>query len=166
MSANTVSGNICKFHYNIKDAFWQAEIPPFRHFWHPCENCLHFSAECIYLKPNGGKRGEPEKSRKVFRIFFQKPVDKRKEVCYNKQVAKRATMSAHIRVTFCRCGGTGRRPGLKIPCYESNVPVRSRSPAPHQNFPYRGVEQLVARRAHNPEVVRFKSHPRNHIVHP
>ena len=28
------------------------------------------------------------------------------------------------------------------------VPVRSRSPAP-----YRGVEQLVARRAHNPEVV-------------
>ena len=27
------------------------------------------------------------------------------------------------------------------------VPVRSRSPAP-----YRGVEQLVARRAHNPEV--------------
>ena len=27
-------------------------------------------------------------------------------------------------------------------------------------FIYRGVEQLVARRAHNPEVVRFKSHPR------
>ena len=27
---------------------------------------------------------------------------------------------------------------------------------------YRGVEQLVARRAHNPEVVWFKSHPRNH----
>ena len=26
---------------------------------------------------------------------------------------------------------------------------------------YRGVEQMVARRAHNPEVVRFKSHPRN-----
>ena len=40
------------------------------------------------------------------------------------------------------------------------VPVRSRSPAPAI---YRGVEQLVARRAHNPEVVRFKSHPRNHI---
>ena len=36
------------------------------------------------------------------------------------------------------------------------VPVRPRSPAP-----YRGVEQLVARRAHNPEAVRFKSHPRN-----
>ena len=34
----------------------------------------------------------------------------------------------------------------------------------HQS--YRGVEQLVARRAHNPEVVRFKSHPRNHYVAP
>ena len=70
-------------------------------------------------------------------------------------------MSAHHGAIFCRCGGIGRRPGLKIPCYESNVPVRDRSPAPHQNSIYRGVEQLVARRAHNPEVVRFKSHPRN-----
>ena len=31
----------------------------------------------------------------------------------------------------------------------NTVPVRVRSPAPNQ---YRGVEQLVARRAHNPEV--------------
>ncbi len=32
----------------------------------------------------------------------------------------------------------------------------------HRNdHKYRGVEQLVARRAHNPEAVRFKSHPRN-----
>ena len=31
-----------------------------------------------------------------------------------------------------------------------------------KRFIYRGVEQLVARRAHNPEVVWFKSHPRNH----
>ena len=31
---------------------------------------------------------------------------------------------------------------------------------------YRGVEQLVARRAHNPEVVWFKSHPRNQQVAP
>ena len=29
---------------------------------------------------------------------------------------------------------------------------------------YRGVEQLVARRAHNPEVVWFKSHPRNQKI--
>ena len=44
------------------------------------------------------------------------------------------------------------------------VPVRPRSPAPKlflNLILYRGVEQLVARRAHNPEVVRFKSHPRN-----
>ncbi len=33
----------------------------------------------------------------------------------------------------------------------------------HTILIYRGVEQLVARRAHNPEVVRFKSHPRNQI---
>ena len=32
----------------------------------------------------------------------------------------------------------------------NTVPVRVRSPAPL--FEYRGVEQLVARRAHNPEV--------------
>ncbi len=31
---------------------------------------------------------------------------------------------------------------------------------------YRGVEQLVARRAHNPKVMWFKSLLRNHIVHP
>ena len=28
----------------------------------------------------------------------------------------------------------------------------------------RGVEQLVARRAHNPKVAWFKSRPRNHLV--
>ena len=64
-----------------------------------------------------------------------------------------------------RRGGTGRRIGLKIRWDESPVPVRSRSPAPNEDI-YRGVEQLVARRAHNPEVVRFKSHPRNHIERP
>ena len=68
-----------------------------------------------------------------------------------------------------RNGGIGRRPGLKIPCDESHVPVRARFPAP-DGFPqtnqYRGVEQLVARRAHNPEVVWFKSFPRSHIVKP
>ena len=40
------------------------------------------------------------------------------------------------------------------------------NPSPSDNIKklkgrYRGVEQMVARRAHNPEVVRFKSHPRN-----
>ena len=38
---------------------------------------------------------------------------------------------------------------LKSPGSDT-VPVRVRSPAPQ--FKYRGVEQLVARRAHNPEV--------------
>ena len=38
---------------------------------------------------------------------------------------------------------------LKSPGSDT-VPVRVRSPAPL--FLYRGVEQLVARRAHNPEV--------------
>ena len=36
----------------------------------------------------------------------------------------------------------------------------------HEGFfkdSYRGVEQLVARRAHNPKVVRFKSHPRYYM---
>ena len=31
----------------------------------------------------------------------------------------------------------------------------------HRHHIYRGVEQLVARRAHNPEAVWFKSHLRN-----
>ena len=39
---------------------------------------------------------------------------------------------------------------LKSPGSDT-VPVRVRSPAPQSS--YRGVEQLVARRAHNPEVV-------------
>ena len=51
-----------------------------------------------------------------------------------------------------RCGGMVDTGDLKSPG-SNTVPVRVRSPAP---FPvpnkYRGVEQLVARRAHNPEV--------------
>ena len=58
-----------------------------------------------------------------------------------------------------RCGGTGRRKGLKIPRWKhctGSIPVNGTI-----TILYRGVEQLVARRAHNPEVVWFKSHPRN-----
>ena len=58
-------------------------------------------------------------------------------------------------VSFCRCGGIGRRTGLKILRSLSTVPVRSRSPAyliRDRRGHRRGVEQLVARRAHNPEV--------------
>ena len=37
-----------------------------------------------------------------------------------------------------RCGGTGRRPGLKIPWVAIPVPVRSRSPAP-KKAPFKGA---------------------------
>ena len=49
----------------------------------------------------------------------------------------------------CRCGGMVDTGDLKSPGSDT-VPVRVRSPAPR--ISYRGVEQLVARRAHNPEV--------------
>ena len=51
-----------------------------------------------------------------------------------------------------RCGGMVDTGDLKSPG-SNTVPVRVRSPAPLPvPIPYRGVEQLVARRAHNPEV--------------
>ena len=53
-------------------------------------------------------------------------------------------------ICMCRSGGIGRRTGLKILRSLPIVPVRPRSPAPF--FRYRGVEQLAARRAHNPKV--------------
>ena len=50
-----------------------------------------------------------------------------------------------------RCGGMVDTGDLKSPGSDT-VPVRVRSPAPSGTIKYRGVEQLVARRAHNPEV--------------
>ena len=50
-----------------------------------------------------------------------------------------------------RCGGMVDTGDLKSPG-SNTVPVRVRSPAPSGTIKYRGVEQLVARRAHNPEV--------------
>ena len=50
----------------------------------------------------------------------------------------------------CSCGGIGRRSGLKI---RGTTILAGSSPATSTNDKYRGVEQLVARRAHNPEVV-------------
>ena len=50
-----------------------------------------------------------------------------------------------------RCGGMVDTGDLKSPG-SNTVPVRVRSPAPIRLSAYRGVEQLVARRAHNPEV--------------
>ena len=51
-----------------------------------------------------------------------------------------------------RCGGMADTGDLKSPGSDT-VPVRVRSPAPSGPFEYRGVEQLAARRAHNPEAV-------------
>ncbi len=51
---------------------------------------------------------------------------------------------------ICRNGGTGRRPGLKIPWALKPVPVRSRFPAPKYIAEW---SSLVARRAHNPKVI-------------
>ena len=48
----------------------------------------------------------------------------------------------------CRSGGIGRRPGLKILCS-----LERAGSTPVSGTKYRGVEQLAARRAHNPEVV-------------
>ena len=59
-------------------------------------------------------------------------------------------------MVISRSGGTGRRTGLKILRWLNTVPVRFRSSAPKVymiKMVYRGVEQLVARRAHNPKVV-------------
>ena len=50
-----------------------------------------------------------------------------------------------------RGGGMVDTGDLKSPG-SNTVPVRVRSPAPSGTIKYRGVEQLVARRAHNPEV--------------
>ena len=49
----------------------------------------------------------------------------------------------------CRSGGIGRRPGLKIPCSQERA---GSIPVSGTKILYRGVEQLEARRAHNPEV--------------
>ena len=61
------------------------------------------------------------------------------------------------RSKLCRNGGIGRRPGLKIPwdffSYRFDPGFRHHYIAEWSS--------LVARRAHNPEVMRFKSHLRN-----
>ena len=40
--------------------------------------------------------------------------------------------SSPVTRTTCRCGGIGRRPGLKIPWSVMTVPVRPWSPAPQR----------------------------------
>ena len=69
-----------------------------------------------------------------------------------------------------RCGGMVDTGDLKSPGSDT-VPVRVRSPAPTGSSQYRGVEQLAARRAHNPEVggsnpppATIKKQPNNRAV--
>jgi len=52
------------------------------------------------------------KKRKKEEKIFQKGLDKGESVCYNKQCEPKGRKSLGV---TCRCGGTGRRPGLKIP---------------------------------------------------
>ena len=74
--------------------------------------------------------------RRISLIFwiFQKSLEKllTKEKMYDIISKSSGQESLGNSLKFCRCGGIGRRPGLKIPWYESIVPVRDRSPAPHQ----------------------------------
>ena len=58
--------------------------------------------------------GFEKKYFKKSKIIFQKPIDKTKKVCYNVQVVSERSFTRGNR-EFCRCGGIGRRPGLKIP---------------------------------------------------
>ena len=44
----------------------------------------------------------------------------------------------YIIIYMCRSGGTGRRPGLKIPWVEIPVPVRSRSTAERKTLDFQG----------------------------
>ena len=70
---------------------------------------------------------------------------------FRKQLTNGGTYGILILANIRRCGGMVDTGDLKSPGSNA-VPVRVRSPAPSGTISYRGVEQLVARRAHNPEV--------------
>ena len=52
-----------------------------------------------------------------------------------------APIEEAVKTLSCRNGEIGRRPGLKIPCNVSYVPVRARFPAFSLKRIYRGIEQ-------------------------
>ena len=70
---------------------------------------------------------------------------------FPKQLTNGGTYGILILANIRRCGGMVDTGDLKS-LGSNAVPVRVRSPAPSGTISYRGVEQLVARRAHNPEV--------------
>ena len=61
------------------------------------------------------------------------------------------------------CGGIGRRNGLKIRRGKTRTGSSPVTSTTCMQIIYRGVEQLVACRAHNPKVARFESRLRNHM---
>ena len=67
---------------------------------HPNPHSVRFT---VFLTKKRKKNHEKSKN------IFQKPIDKTNDLCYNTQVV------SAVRLIFCRCGGIGRRPGLKIP---------------------------------------------------
>ena len=64
----------------------------------------------------------------------------------------------HQRKPICRSGGIGRRPGLKIPWEQSRA---GSIPVSGTKLNIAEWSSSVARRAHNPKVVWFKSRLRN-----
>ena len=62
----------------------------------------------------------------------------------------RRSRKTALRMPKCRCGGIGRRPGLKIPW--ENIPYRF-DPGHRHQFHIAEWSNPVARRAHNPKVV-------------
>ena len=75
----------------------------------PREHSLFFVDFCKILRMTAKKvERKVQKEEKI----FQKGLDKGERVCYNKQCEPKGRKSLGV---TCRCGGTGRRPGLKIP---------------------------------------------------
>ena len=62
-------------------------------------------------------------------IFFYFSIDKFKQRYYNSHCRK--TLPGY---NTCRCGGTGRRTGLKILRWLNTVPVRFRPSAPRKRL--------------------------------
>ena len=85
-------------------------------------------------------RRQTARLKRASEIFWQKDLTERP--AYGK-IIERSNETGAI---LCRSGGIGRRPGLKIPWEKSRA-----GSTPVSGTIHRGIEQLVARRAHNPE---------------
>ena len=71
----------------------------------------------IFQKKKTEDFGMDRVGRKMAKRFFKKEkkrLDKGGKVCYNNQCEPTERNAKSLGIA-CRCGGTGRRPGLKIP---------------------------------------------------